>query len=140
MASNQGLYAKFSSMMSPKYSIVDNDGELMLMALQAHFPPQQQYSRVYALFLAFYALVYRWGCKFLSLFSQDNERTELTVLFFSQNPYAIFAHFLQNYHDYQTNVAIFPSVVQAYTQPCSFIGRIKLIICHIRHDLSVTVL
>ena len=34
-----------------------------------HILPQQQYSRVYALFLAFHALVYRWGCQFLSLFS-----------------------------------------------------------------------
>ena len=30
---------------------------------------QQQYSRLYALFLAFHALVYRWGCQFLSLSS-----------------------------------------------------------------------
>lgn len=33
MASYQGLFAKFVSMMSPKCSIVENDGELMLMAL-----------------------------------------------------------------------------------------------------------
>ena len=33
----------------------------------------------------------------------------------------------------------FPSVVQAYTQPYSFGGRIKLIICQIRHELSVTI-
>ena len=33
MASNQGLYVKFVSMMSPKCSIVENDGDLMLMAL-----------------------------------------------------------------------------------------------------------
>ena len=31
-----------------------------------------------------------------------------------------------------------PSVVQAYTQPYSLGGRIKLIICQIRHELSVT--
>ena len=36
------------------------------------------------------------------------------------------------------SVAIFPSVVQAYTQPFSFGGRIKLIIGQIRHELSVT--
>ena len=30
-----------------------------------------------------------------------------------------------------------PSVVQAYTQPYSFDGRIKLIICQISHELSV---
>ena len=41
---------------------------------------------------------------------------------------------LQHYHDFQSNVAIFPSVVQAYTQPYSFGGRIKLIICQIRYD------
>ena len=32
-----------------------------------------------------------------------------------------------------------PSIVQAYTRPYQFIGRIKLIICQIRHDLSVTI-
>ena len=32
-----------------------------------------------------------------------------------------------------------PSVVQAYTQPYSFGGRIKLIICQIRHELSVII-
>ena len=34
---------------------------------------------------------------------------------------------------------LLPSVVQAYTQPYSFGGRIKLIICQIRHELSVTI-
>ena len=37
MASCQGLYAKFGSMMSSKCSIVENNGELMLMALHTHF-------------------------------------------------------------------------------------------------------
>ena len=32
-----------------------------------------------------------------------------------------------------------PSVVQAYTQPYSFGVKIKLIICQIRHELSVTI-
>ena len=32
-----------------------------------------------------------------------------------------------------------PSVVQAYTQPYSFVGRIKLIICQIRHKLRVII-
>ena len=39
----------------------------------------------------------------------------------------------------QSNVAIFPTVIQAYTQPYSFRWRIKLIICQIRHKLSVTI-
>ena len=121
--------------MSSKCSIVENNDELMLMALHTHFLPQQQYSQVYALLLAFHALVYRWGCQLLSLFSQDNEHTELTVLLCVQNPYAISAHILQHYHNFQSNVAIFPSVVQAYTQPYSFGGRIKLI-CQIRHWLK----
>ena len=115
-------------------SIVENDGELMLTPLDTHFLPQQQYSRVHALFSAFHALVYRWWCQFLSVFAQDNEHTEPTVFIFFQNPYAIFAHILQHYRDFQ----IFPSVVQAYTQSYSFGGRIKLIICQIRHELSVT--
>ena len=37
------------------------------------------------------------------------------------------------------SVAIFPSVVQAHTQPYSFDRRIKLIICQIRHELSVAI-
>ena len=49
-----------------------------------------------ALFLASHALVYWWECQFLSLFSQDNEHTELTVILCFQNPYAIFAHNLHN--------------------------------------------
>ena len=122
----QGLYAKFVSMMSPKSSIVENDGDFMLMTFHTHFLPQQQYSWVYALFSHFHALVYRWGYQFLSLFSQDNEHTELTVLLLFQNPYG---HVLQHYHDFQSNAAIFPSVVQAYIQPYSFGGRIKLVIC-----------
>ena len=59
MALYQALYVKFIKIMSPKWSIVANDGELMLIALHTHFLPQQQYSRVYALFLVFHALVYR---------------------------------------------------------------------------------
>ena len=65
-------------------------------ASHTHFLSHQQYSRVYALLLALHALFYRWGCQFLSLFSQDNEHTELTVLLFFQYPYAIFAHIQQH--------------------------------------------
>ena len=61
------------------------------------------------------------------------------MLLFFQNSYAIFAHILQHYHDFQSNIAIFPSVVKAYTQPYSLSGRIKLIICQIKHKLSVTI-
>ena len=32
-----------------------------------------------------------------------------------------------------------PSLVQSYTQQCSFGERIKLIFCQIRHELSVTI-
>ena len=44
-------------------------------------------------------------------FSQENEHRELTVLLFFQNAYAIFAHILQHFHEFQSNVAILPSVV-----------------------------
>ena len=37
------------------------------------------------------------------------------------------------------NVTIFPSVVQAYTQPYLFGGSVKLIICQTRHELSITI-
>ena len=87
--------------------------------------------------LAFHASVYRWGCQFHSLYSQDNEHTELKVLLFFQNLYAIFAYILQHYHDFQSNVVIFASVVQAYTESHSLGGGIKLIICQIRDELSV---
>ena len=39
----------------------------------------------------------------------------------------------------KSNVAILPRVVQAYTQSYSFGARIKLIICQIRHEPSVTI-
>ena len=120
MASYQGLYAKFVSMMSLKCSIVENDGGAShtLSATAAIF------SGVSTVFgFSRFAL-----CQFLSLFSQDNEHMELTVLL-------IYAYILQHYLDFQTNVAIFPSVVQAYTHN-TFGGRIKLIICQIRHELS----
>ena len=35
--------------------------------------------------------------------------------------------------------AYLPKRKQAYTQPYSFGGKIKLIICQIRHELSVTI-
>ena len=95
---SQGLYAKLVSMMSLKCSTVEDDGELMLIGLHTHFLPQQQYSRIYTLFLTFHALVYRWGCQcFFHFFSQEQD-TELTVLLFFQNPYAIFTLILQHYH------------------------------------------
>ena len=37
------------------------------------------------------------------------------------------------------SVAIFPSIIQAFTQPYSFGGRRKLIIYQIRHELSITI-
>ena len=40
---------------------------------------------------------------------------------------------------YKSIAGLLPSVVQAYTQPYSFGGRIKLIICQIKHELSVII-
>ena len=96
-----------------------DDCELMLMALHA-------YSRVYALFLAFHSLVYRWRCQFLSLFSQDNEHKERT------DGASLLPKSLSSFRIHSTTL-------QAYTQPYSFGGRIKLIVCQIRHELSVTI-
>ena len=61
------------------------------------------------------------------------------LLLFFKNPHTIFARILQHYHDFQSNVAIFSSVIQAYTKPYAFIEKIKLIICWIRYELSVTI-
>ena len=72
MASYQGLYAKFISMMSPKCSIVENDGELMLMPLHTLSATATIFSGVRAVF-GFSG----FGLSILSLFSQDNEHTEL---------------------------------------------------------------
>ena len=60
-------------------------------------------------------------------FSSSKIRTQFSHIFFNIT------------YDFQSNVAIFPSVVQTYTQPYSFGGRIKLIICQIRYELSVTI-
>ena len=48
---------------------------------------------------------------FFYFFLQDNGHTKLTVFLFFENPYAIFAHILKHYHDFQSNVAIFSSLV-----------------------------
>ena len=126
-------------MVSPKCSIIENDGKLMLMAFHKHFLPRQHYSRKYALFWLFTLWFIDEDASFFHFFSQDNEHSELTVLVLFQNSDAIFAHILQYYHDFQSNVAILPSVIQAYTQPYSFGGRIKLIICQIGHEPSVII-
>ena len=130
MAPYQGLYVKFGSMMSPKFSIVDNDREEMMMALHTHFQPQQQYFRVYAQFLGFHTFVYRWGCQFLSFFFHKITNIRSRRYFSSSKIRTQFSH---------TFCAIFSSFVQAYAQPYSFGGRIKLIICQIRYELSVTI-
>ena len=66
-------------------------------------------------------------------------RMTVSFTFLQDNGHTDSPSFLQHYHDFQSDVAIFPSVVQAYTQPYSFGGRIRLIICQIRHELSVTI-
>ena len=68
MASYQGIYAKLVLMMSLKCSIVENDGELMLMVLRTHFLPQQQYSPVHAMFLAFHVWVINEDASFFHFF------------------------------------------------------------------------
>ena len=122
MASYQGLHAKFVSMMSPKFSIVQNDGELMLMVLHTHFLPQHL------------------GVRTVFGLSRFGLSMKMPVSFsFFTRFFTIFAHILQHYHDFQSNVAVFPSIIQAYTQPYSFGGRIKLIILQIKYELNVTI-
>ena len=113
---------------------IDDDGALETLSATAAI-----FSDVRTVFgFTRFGLSMRMSVSF-TFFWQYNEHTKVTVLLFFQNPYAIFAHILQHYHDFQSNVAIFPSIVQAYTQPCSFVGRIKLIIWQIRHEVSVTI-
>ena len=111
---------------------IDDDGALETLSATAAI-----FSDVRTVFgFTRFGLSMRMSVSF-TFFWQYNEHTKVTVLLFFQNPYAIFAHILQHYHDFQSNVAIFPSVDQVYTQPYSFGGRIKLIICEIRHKLMV---
>ena len=154
-ASYQGVYAKFVSMMSPKCSIIENDGELLLMALHTHFLPQQQYSRVYALVLGFHALVYRWWWWWPRWPNDQNELHLKRWFFFFlliADPFSEAK--LKHIHNhirwtdrrikligifYKSIAGPLPSVAEAYTQPYSFGGRLKLIICQIWHELSVTI-
>ena len=80
--------------MSPKCSIVENDGELMLMALHTHFLPTAAiFLRVLHCFWLFTLWFIDEDASFFHFFfSQDNKHKELTLLLFFQNPYAIFAH------------------------------------------------
>ena len=119
MASYQGFYAKFVPMISPKCSIVEKDGEIMLMALHVRFGfafTRCGLSIRMPLSFVFHNItnIRIWRC-----FSSFKIHTE---------------HILQHYQDFQSNVAIFPSFVQAYTQPYSFSGRITPNICQIRHE------
>ena len=126
--------AKFVSMMSPKCSIVENDGVLMLMALHTHtFCYSSNILGCMHCFWLFTLWCIDENARFFHFFRK------ITNIRSFRNPYAIFAHILQHYHDFQSNVAIFPSVVEAYTQTYSFGRRIKLIIYQMRHKLSVTI-
>ena len=101
MASYHRLYAKFISMMSSKCSIVENDDELMLMTLHAHFLRQQQYSRLYAFFLAYHAFIDEDASFFHIVLKITNIRSW---------------RYLSS-----STIRVVASVVQAYTQPYSFI-------------------
>ena len=106
--------------LSAKCSTVQNDGELMLMAL----------SWVYALYLAFHALVYRWGCQLLSFLFHKITNIRSWRCFSSSTIRTQFSHtFCDITMIFKSRFVIFLSVVQAYTQPYSFSGKIKLIIC-----------
>ena len=67
---------------------------------------------------------------FCSHTCQDQNKLHLKRWFFIFAKIGIFCN---------ANAGSLPSVVQVYTQPYSFGGRIKLIICQIRHGLSVTI-
>ena len=118
-------------MMSPKCSIVENDCKLMLMALHPPFTPQQQYSRVYALFLDFHALVIDEDASFFHFFFH-----KITNIWC----FSSFKIFTQCSHTF-CNITMIFKIISKYipAQPYSFGGRIKLIICQVKHELSVTI-
>ena len=103
-----------------------NCGELMLMGLLTHTfcysSNVLDCTRYFWLFTVWFidedASFFHFFDKIMNILSWRSS----SFLFF-QNPYAIFAHILQHFHDFRSNVAIFPGVVQAFG------GRIKLIIC-----------
>ena len=73
-------------------------------------------------------------------FSQDNEHTELMVLLFFQNPYAIFARTFCNITMiFKVMLQYFPALFKRIHNPYSFGGKIKQITCQIRHKLSVAI-
>ena len=96
MASYQGLFAKFVSMMCPKCSIVEN----WVGAAR----PLSATAALYSDVRTFFGLSMRMPVSFT--FSQDNEHTEVTVLLFFKNQYPMFAHVLQYYHDFQNNITL----------------------------------
>ena len=81
--------------------------------------------------------VTRCGCigfsKYASGFSTPQIRQFCLFTYLPRSKMIFFANIVKS------NVAIFPSVVQVYTQPYLFGGRINLIIYQIRHELSVNI-
>ena len=131
--------------MSAKCSIVENDVDDADVdgALRALSDTPAIFSGACTLFdSSRFGLSMRMPVSF-TFFLQDNKHTELMLVFFFNKIRTKLndrmSYILQHSYDFQSNVAIFPSVVEAYTQPYSFSGGIKLTICQIRHDLSVTI-
>ena len=124
-------------MLSSKCSIVEDEMFKCWWRYTLHFSTAAILLGVRTVFgFSRFGLSLRMPVSFIFLL--DKEHTQLTALLLFLIMYAIFAHILQHYHDFQSNVAIFPSVVQALSQTYSFGGRIKLFTCQIRHEQSVT--
>ena len=129
----------FVSTMSQKCSIAENDGELILMASRTFSATAAIFQGVRTVFsFSRFGLSMRMKVFFHFFHKITNIRS--WRCFSSSKICTQFSHsFCKHYYDFQSNVAIFPSVVQACTQLYSFDGRIKLIICQIRHELTVTI-
>ena len=130
MASCQGFYAKFILVVCPKCSIVENDSKLILMAQHSsNILGCMHYFWLFTLWFidedaSFFHFIHKianirsWRC-----FSSAKIRTQFS-------------------HTYCNITMIFKGMSQyfpAFPPSYSFGERIKLIICQIRHELSLII-
>ena len=86
-------------------------------------------------------------CNGLSLLNFEEKLLNYTILLVYKPSKIKMSFFWKDDFFFFSKIGIFcksiagplPSVVQTYIQPYSFCGRIKLIICQISHELSVTI-
>ena len=108
-ASYRGLYSKFFSKKCVKCSSFENDGELMLMIVQAHSEQQQQCFRL--ILLDEHEWVYLIRIQFAEFASQIDPQTALKAFLFYQIFHVNFLQFRLKTHHFGSKFSIFYSSV-----------------------------